>query len=547
MKLMSFLLNYSKRTVILAIIAGVVSGASNTGLLALMNRALHGDAASRGTLLWAFIGLCALVPLARIASELLLLHLGQESIYDLRMKMSRRILAVPLRHLESLGAARLNAVLTGDIPTIANAVGLMPVLCINFAILVGCLVYLGTLSWQVLLAVLFFIVLGVLSYQLPVGRAMRHFQRAVKARDALYGNFRSLTEGSKELKLHSRRRDTFVNRVLHDSAMAHRHALVEGQTIYTIASSWGQLLVFVIIGIVLFLAPQLMPGLAGNEVLTGYCFALLYLMTPLQVLMNSLPNLGQAEVSLRRVEEMGLDLSRHSSEEQTRVAPEGTAWKSLELDGVTHAYHREGEDHDFVLGPIDFALEPGELVFLVGGNGSGKTTLAKVLVGLYPPESGRILFNGEPVTDENRELYRQHFSVVFSDFHLFEQLLGLESGELDEKARKYLTDLQIAHKVKIENGHLSTTDLSQGQRKRLALLTAYLEDRPIFVFDEWAADQDPYFKDVFYLNLLPELKKRGKTVVVISHDDRYYHLGDRLLKLDYGQVSQEPLQVSIPA
>ena len=145
----------------------------------------------------------------------------------------------------------------------------------------------------------------------------------------------------------------------------------------------------------------------------------------------------------------------------------------------------------------------------------------------------------QTISDHNREWYRQHFSVIFSDFYLFEDLLGLESQNLDKSAREYLSLLQLGHKVQVQNGGLSTTALSQGQRRRLALLTAYLEDRPIYVFDEWAADQDPQYKKVFYTQILPELKARGKGVIVITHDDRYFDLADRIFKLDYGKPAIE--------
>jgi putative pyoverdin transport system ATP-binding/permease protein len=182
---------------------------------------------------------------------------------------------------------------------------------------------------------------------------------------------------------------------------------------------------------------------------------------------------------------------------------------------------------------------PGELIFITGGNGSGKTTLVKLLTGLYVPESGEIRLDGEAVTDCNQVYYRRHFSVVFSDFYLFESLLGLQAPELDARARDYLVQLQLDQKVHVKDGKFSTVELSQGQRKRLALLTTYLEDRAIYVFDEWAADQDPFFKEVFYLKLLPELKAKGKTVLVISHDDRYYYVADRLIKLNYGQMEYD--------
>jgi putative ATP-binding cassette transporter len=206
---------------------------------------------------------------------------------------------------------------------------------------------------------------------------------------------------------------------------------------------------------------------------------------------------------------------------------------------VTHTYRREGGEDSFLLGPVDLTFRPGELVFIAGGNGTGKTTLAKLLVGLYTPECGEVRLNHAPVTDETREGYRQLFSAVFSDYFLFESLLGFDAGGLDERARAYLAQLQLDSKVKVEGGTLSTVELSQGQRKRLALLTAYLEDRPVYLFDEWAADQDPLFKEIFYLQMLPELKSRGKLVIVITHDDRYYHVADRLVKLDYGRVVGE--------
>jgi len=212
-------------------------------------------------------------------------------------------------------------------------------------------------------------------------------------------------------------------------------------------------------------------------------------------------------------------------------------FENLELMSVVHSYHRETEDSHFALGPINLQFRPGELVFLVGGNGSGKSTLAKIITGLYVPESGQIRIDGKPVTDQNRDDYRQLFSAVFSDFYLFENLLGIRAHNVDEQAKTYLEQLRLSNKVKVKDGALSTTAVSQGQRKRLALLTAYLEDRAFYLFDEWAADQDPLFKDVFYTQLLPELKARGKTVLVISHDDKYFDVADRVIKLDYGKLA----------
>jgi putative ATP-binding cassette transporter len=540
MKILSFLLRNSRGIVVLAVIAGIISGASNTGLLAVITAALGGQY-SRRTLIWYFVALCVIAPLSRIGSELLLVHLGQHAIFDLRMKLSRQILSVSLRQLEELGPPKLMAALTDDVVAISNAIIFVPILCINLAVVIGCLAYLCWLSWVAFLAVLGFIILGVASYQLPIIAATRSFRQARDEEDSLFGHFRALVEGIKELKIHRRRREVFLTDALETTATSFSRHNIKGMAIYTAASSWGQLLVFVVIGLLIFLMAGI--GDVTTLTLTGFALTILYMMTPLQVIMNTLPNMGRASVALNKIEQLGLSLA---SSTETKIEVKGGAaqdreltCESLKLVGVKHSYYLEGEENNFILGPVDLTFQRGEVVFLVGGNGSGKTTLAKLLIGLYSPEEGEIYLNGQSITDVNLEYYRQHFSVVFSDFYLFETLLGLDSPELEIRARDYLKRLQLENKVQIKDGALSTTKLSQGQRKRLALLTAYLEDRPIYLFDEWAADQDPLFKEIFYLQLLPELRARGKTVFVISHDDHYYFVGDRIIKLDYGKLEYD--------
>jgi putative pyoverdin transport system ATP-binding/permease protein len=198
--------------------------------------------------------------------------------------------------------------------------------------------------------------------------------------------------------------------------------------------------------------------------------------------------------------------------------------------------HPDFGEQGFKLGPIDLNMRSGELIFIVGSNGSGKSTLAKLITGLYTPRSGQISLNGEPITEANVEWYRQHFATTFADAYLFDSYLGFDNPQLDREVGKYLQEFQLDQKVSVNNGVLSTTSLSQGQRKRLALLTAFLEDRPIYLFDEWASDQDPTFREIFYEQMLIQLKNRGKLVIVITHDDRYFHLADRILQLNYGRV-----------
>jgi len=485
-----------------------------------------------------------LLPFARFTSERLLTKLGQEAMHRMRMQLCRQILAAPLLHLEQLGSARLLATLTDDIPAITGAVLVIPLLCVNAALVIGCLIYLGILSWAVFLTVLAFMILGIATYQVPIIKVQKIFRVGREHADRLQEHFRALTLGAKELKIHNDRRHTFIREGLEATADALKKHNVAGQNLYTAAASWGQVLVFIVIGLILFIFP-LMYHL-DRAMLTGYALALLYLMTPLQVIMNSVPQLARANVALNKVNELGFTLASQGSEQAEEEEHFQTdTWVKLRLSSVTHRYHRDGEASDFVLGPLDLTFKPGEMVFIIGGNGSGKTTFVKLLTGLYAPENGAIYLNDEPIGPNNKEAYRRHFSAVFSDFYLFETMLGLVDNELDQRASEYLQRLKLAHKVQIEKGKLSTTNLSQGQRKRLALLTAFLEDRPIYIFDEWAADQDPYFKDFFYMNLLPDLTARHKTVFVITHDDRYYHLAERIITLDNGQVTSDTAGVRL--
>jgi putative ATP-binding cassette transporter len=209
------------------------------------------------------------------------------------------------------------------------------------------------------------------------------------------------------------------------------------------------------------------------------------------------------------------------------------------LAGVEYRYPGDGGESGFDVGPIDLQLYRGELVFLVGGNGSGKSTLARLLTGLHRPSAGEIRLDGQPVQAEQWQAYRQLFASVFTDFHLFARLLGPLGQEVDESlVGRWLDQLRLSHKIRFSAGRLAGTRFSQGQRKRLALLLAMLEDRDILILDEWAADQDPLFRRLFYRELLPQLKAAGKTILAITHDDHYFDQADRLLKMDGGRLHE---------
>ncbi|MEH2209397.1 cyclic peptide export ABC transporter [Nostoc sp.] len=537
MNLIYFLLRSSWGMVAIAIATGFLSGGSSAGLIALISHAASSGTPFRLTsIIWGFAGLAIVALITSIVSQVMLIRLSQNAVLQLRMRLSRQILASELSHLERLGNPRLLATLTEDIQAVANAVYQMPFIFINLAIVLGCITYITWLSWLVLLMVCGISVVAIASCQWLLNRGGQLLTLAREDEDHLFKHFRTITEGVKELKLNYKRREDFLEEKLQSTANEFRHHNVNGLSLFAITSSWGQLIFFFALGFVLFVLPNLLT--INPETLSGYILTFTYLVLPMDNIISKLPLLSKASIALQKIESLGLSLA--SRTEISTVPPAlKSDWHRLKFQSVTHTYYTEQEDNSFIFGPIDLTLYPQELVFIVGGNGSGKSTLAKLITGLYIPDNGEIWFDDELISEENREWYRQHFSVVFSDFYLFEELLGLKNSNLDAQARKYLQKLQLDHKVKVENGQISTTALSQGQRKRLALLTAYLENRPIYLFDEWAADQDPVFKEIFYTQLLPELRSRGKTVLVISHDDRYFHLADRIIKLDYGKIEYD--------
>ncbi|MBS0180171.1 MAG: cyclic peptide export ABC transporter [Nitrospira sp.] len=542
MDLIRFLLKKSWGLMLCSITAGLISGLAGAGLLAVIHQGMNGSPAST-SLAWSFLGLALAVAACKAFSEILLTRLGQATISELRYQLSRRILDAPLGQLDRLGHHRLLAALSEDTDVIAQAYVQLPLIGINLATTLGCLAYLGWLSWLILLLVLGMMVIGAVTFQWQERAAIAFFTRSRETSDVLFRHFRSIMAGIKELKLHQGRREAFLDRELRQTVKAYEQDFVAGMTVYSIASSWGLFLFYAAIGTVLFLWPSWQA--ITFDTIVGATLVLLYMMGPFSQIVELLPGVGRANVALNKIDALGLSLAAASSAARSQQdagtgAPVNAldirGWRRLDLVGLTHHYAREGEERPFRLGPIDLAFRPGEVTFLIGGNGSGKTTLALLLLGLYPPDAGRILLDGVPIDAANREAYRQLFSTVFSDFHLFDSLLGLEQENLDGVARMYLERLQLESKVRITGGSFSTQALSQGQRKRLALLTAYVEDRPFYLFDEWAADQDPMFRKVFYTELLPDLKARGKAVFVITHDDRYFSCADRCIRLDCGQL-----------
>ncbi|MBF6362378.1 ATP-binding cassette domain-containing protein [Nocardia farcinica] len=595
MQLLRFLVSISWARIAAVVAAGLVCGAANTYLVTLINGVVSPAPHPRVTLAqFALTGLVVLV--SGLLSQVLLIRLAQDAIYRLRTDLSSSVVAAPLEHLERLGTHRLVATLTEDVRALSQAVTAIPAICIDVATIIGCFVYLAMVSGPIFAITIAGTLLGVACVELFLGRVRRIYRDARENEDALLRSFQSVTLGIKELKLHRGRRRDFMDRHLLGAARDLRTQNVDAGSKFSVAQGLGQLLQLATMALILFAVAAAMD--LPREVMIGYVLVTTFLAMPMQNFMHRIPDLLRGDVALAKIRAMNLSLETMHDEEQLPYAQRPAVESArLELAGVEYSYRQDAppqfppgppgphpggrpplpppgagglppqgppdvnghrtvshagadgrpvplgppppgaeDESGFRLGPVDLVFEPGQITFVVGGNGSGKSTLAKLITGLYVPRAGTVRLNGEPIDHQNIEWFRQHTSAVFTDFHLFEEYLGFDGPGVDDEVRRYLRELRLDDKVTVRDGKLSTVALSQGQRKRLALLTALLEDRPIYVFDEWAADQEPKFREVFYREILDGLKRRGKTVIVITHDDRYFDRADRLVKLDFGRV-----------
>ncbi|MBA4143023.1 MAG: cyclic peptide export ABC transporter [Nitrosospira sp.] len=530
--MLKYLISQSKVLLGGASLVTVVHGACSVFLVAQISSALTAEESERGQMALIFAVTALGVMLSYIAAAILFERLGQRAHAELRNFVARRVLAADYRRLESIGAARVQSALAEHCTRVAEFFESFPVILMNAVIVAGCLVYMALLSSQVFLLAVLVIGLGSVGYHLAHLRAIRHLNIAAEEQDQLFAYFRSLTDGAKELRLNHQKQTAFYDEVLARSIETVRRERTFGMSVFVASGGWAQFLLYAFIGLVLFVLVSNVPD--RTLIMTGYALVFVYMVGPLEALLLNIPRANLAQASAVRIDEIIREMA--TSETRTDGSSRPTL-QSIALRGVLHRYYHEQSDEMFTLGPIDLEFRPGEITFLVGGNGSGKTTLAKLLVGLYPPEEGTIVFNGGTVDDTNRGHYRQLFSTIFSDFHLFDRLLETSSVHLDSEGNRLLEKLHLHNKVKVQNGAFTTLELSQGQRKRLALVVAYLENRPFFMFDEWAADQDPVFKEVFYREILPELRAMGKAVLVISHDDRYFHLADQLVRMESGRLT----------
>jgi putative ATP-binding cassette transporter len=538
-----FLLRESKWIIGVSIIMGLLVGTSSMVLISLIIKIAHEGSSDNYLFnLFSFVGLLSVRAFAAIMSSILLIKIAQNTVMKLRIILSKKILKLALQQLEQLGEARLLANLTDDIPNIARAFYQIPNVLISTATILICTIFIGGISIYLLLTTLLVAVLGVGIYTNFAAEGSRCFKKSREIHDILYKHFKTLTKGFKEIKINKERREYFLSDEIGDTCKRGLNHNVCGYKMYSIADGFGQLIFFVPVGISLFVFSKL--NIISQENIITYIFIVIYCIGPISNLVSVVPVMAHANVAASRIDKLMRSLDKDVNSYVYPVIDKinvDERANKLELRNITYDYEKGNGSRGFAIGPLNLVLNSGDIVFLTGGNGSGKSTLVKLIAGLYFSKKGDVKLNGIQINENNIEWYYEHLGIIFSDSFLFENLIGPDGKLLSDKAKMYLKKFGVDNKTKIHEGKFTSLDLSDGERKRIALISMLLEDKDIYIFDEWAAHQDIKFKEMFYTEILQSLKRRRKIVLVITHDDQYFRFADRIVRMDCGTIKDNEI------
>src|SRR3984885_11326293 len=460
-------------------------------------------------------------------------------IHKLRARLMDMIRRSELLELERVGRARIVASVTSDTAVLTQASNML-CFTVQGAVLIFFVgLYVAYLSLAAfLLTVVLFTGAAIVFHHKNSRLAAQKSESAAWER-RLFDRLIDFLDGFKEVRLNRARSNALFEDAIEVSKTAANIKIrTQAETFKMIVTS--QISMYVLLGAVVFVAPNLSDSLGGSSIAKATT-ALLFVVGACFGLVQSIPILLNANSAADRIAHLEGALEAALSAVDPRDITARKHFDKIEMQNIVFRYTDRFSDTVFKIGPIDFTLNSGDLVFITGGNGSGKSTFLRVLSGLYPPDSGEIYVDGTRINDNTRDDYRSLISAIFFDYHLFQRLYGIDDpdpAELDSLFRKF----KLEDKTSLTNGEFRTLDLSGGQRRRLALIVSMLEKRPIMLLDEWTAEQDPEYRRKFYDELLPEMLQAGATIIVITHDDRYLdelHLPARKIRMDEGRIVEQ--------
>ncbi|WP_404384208.1 cyclic peptide export ABC transporter [Caenispirillum salinarum] len=519
---------------------GALSGSSNAAVLAVINHAAA-SLDEKGEMMRSLIMFVAAIALYVVSQKWLLTtatRASEVTVHKLRERIVERIRRAELQDMERLSSAEIYATVSREAKALAETVPLLMVSGQALIMTVFVVIYIAWLSMTAFFLLLGTVVAGALIHLARSKEVARQFAETDRLEGELVDGFRDMLDGFKEVKMNSTRSAELGDMLSRlSSRLTDRKVETAGLFAGNLVAS--QVAFFIMIGVMVFVVPKMAD--IGIDKVGMITTAALFLMGPISNVVSGVPLLTRANASANAMLKVEAELRELEQPETGSYDPFSDDFDMVRLRDVTFS-HASGRgdapgEHAFHVGPVNLEIRKCEVLFITGGNGSGKSTLLKLMTALYHPDGGAVMLDERRVTPENAQSYRDRFCVIFSDNHLFRELYGVETVDWDE-AMELLHLLEMDHKVRLVDRRFSTVSLSGGQRKRLALIAAMLEKRPICVFDEWAADQDPYFRWKFYREILPRLRDQGKTIIAVTHDDKYFDVADHRVHMEEGQLSK---------
>ncbi|WP_462153429.1 cyclic peptide export ABC transporter [Pseudoalteromonas piscicida] len=463
-------------------------------------------------------------------SSLILNKMSVKIVQAIQEKISGRVLNTQYNAIEKMGKHKILATFTSDVNDIASAISAAPNFIYNLLVVFCCFIYLAYTSIELFMGFLVTLAIGFSASYYVIKVAYRNEEKFRDSYDVMHDRFKTIVDGMKELQTNQVRRSHFYNVDLVPTLRKTNSFAYKSDCAWSISQNWGQCILFIILSVIAFIN---LMGYSSGEQFLKFVFVIVFLIGPFDFLLSSQEQISSAIVSLKKIGTM--ELAPKEQIEQVNSIDVYTDWDQITFSDLSYKYNDFDEGFEF--GPLSLEVKRNELIFIKGGNGSGKSTFIKLLTGLFIRMDGQIHIDDKLVGIEDYNRYKNLFSVIHSDFYLFNNVIDKKSDNADdEEIRVLLKKLKLDEKVTVSNGKFSTTNLSHGQRKRLALIISLFEDSEIYVFDEWAADQDKTFRDFFYQYFLKELQKRGKTLIVISHDLEYFDNADRVLEFKDGNL-----------
>ena len=513
-----------------------VAGLSSAGVLAVINAAADKVSKHESIIpyFFAFLAIVLIYVISKRFIQLTSIRETEQIIHRIRVRIVDKVMKSDLVALERIGRNNIFASAGKETQTISQAAFMLTNAAESFAMLVFSVIYLAWLSIPAFVIGTLFTAFAIWVHLRQMRGINNELREAIDQENTCLDELSDFLAGFKEAKVNASRAGDMFRFFLAQSSRA-AHSKITSQSKMAEHFTLTQVMFYMLIATMVFVVPLFSEAFAGVVVKTAT--SVLFMIGSITTLVSSLPILAQANAAAGNIRAIEDSLNKASRPSPPMREPIG-AFREITFRDVTFEHDDATGAATFSEGPINLTLRAGETTFVTGGNGSGKSTLIKLLIGLYQPSSGVIEVDGKPIDDTMLEAYRNMFAVVFSDYHLFKRLYGMMEAS-QERIDGLLGLLEIRDKTKVVAGEFETLDLSGGQRKRLALLVALLEDRPVVVLDEWAADQDPVFRRKFYEEMLPELKRQGKTIIAITHDDQYYRLADRRIKMEYGRIASD--------